>query len=62
MVEPKTTADGADEYEQKWNEYVEQLYKLGHSLPDDELEDFLETVDELKEYIEVAAENTYQDE
>lgn len=59
MVEPKSTADDAEEYEQRWNEHIKQLYKLGHSLPDDEVEDFLDAVEDVKEFVPLAAEHTF---
>jgi len=52
-------ADNAEEFKEKWQSHINQLYKLGHSLPEEDIEDFMDEVEDVEEYIEQAAENTF---
>lgn len=59
MVEPKTTADNAEEFKNAWDGHINQLYKLGQSIPDEELEDFMEAVENVEDFVDVAADHTF---
>lgn len=61
MVEPKTTADNAEEFKHHWNGYINQLYKIGHSLPEEDVEEFMDAVETVEDFVDKAAEHTYED-
>lgn len=51
-----------EKFERAWNEQFSELRLLANSLPDEEALEFLEDVDELEEYLDIAVEHTYEDE
>lgn len=61
MVEPNTTADNAEEFKRAWEGHINQLYKLGQSLPDSELEEFIESVEDVEEFVDKAAYHTFDE-
>jgi len=57
-----TTADDAQEFKEKWGGHINQIYKLGHSLPEEDVEEFMQTVEQIEEYLDLAAEHTFDEE
>jgi hypothetical protein len=54
-------ADNREEFEERWNEYIEGLSILWNSLPREELQRLEDAQDELKELVEIAAEEAEED-
>lgn len=54
-------ADSKEEFKDAWQSHINQIYKLGHSLPEDELDDFMDEVADVEDYIEQAAEHTFDE-
>lgn len=54
-------ADDEEEFRESWQSHINQLYKLGHSLPDDEVDGFIDEVEDVEEYIEKAAEQSFEE-
>lgn len=55
-----TTTD-AEKFESRWNEHIGELRKLGFSLPPEKIEELRNTVGDLEDLVEVAAENVGED-
>lgn len=60
MVQRKRTADNADEFEEAWNDHIKTLYALQNSLPEEDLQDFEKTVEELEKFVEKASEHSFK--
>lgn len=51
------TTDDEELFESRWNEHIEELRKIGLSLPAEHIPKLNETIDDLEELVEVAADN-----
>lgn len=52
-----TTTDDLELFESRWNEHIDELRKLGMSLPAEDIPELNEKIEELEDLVEVAAEN-----
>jgi len=54
-----TQADTKEKFIKAWKDHINELHKIGHSLPKEESDEFMETIEEVEEYVKRAAEYTY---
>lgn len=47
--------DDPDEFEARWKAHVDDLPRLHHTLPEEEVERLVDAIDELNELVEIAA-------
>lgn len=50
-----TTTDDPELYESRWNSHINELHKIGMSLPPEKISELNETIDDLEALVEVAA-------
>lgn len=55
-----TTAQSKEDFISKWMHFINELYKIGKTLPDEEVEPFLELIETLEEYVHIAANYHYE--
>jgi len=51
-----TTTDDPELYESRWNNHINELHKIGMSLPPEKISELNETIDDLEALVGVAAE------
>lgn len=56
-MKPKTTADDVEEFKRRWNSHVDDIQRLGMSLPPEKISEMREVQEDLRELVEAAAEN-----
>lgn len=56
------TTEDAELFEERWNEHIKELNKIGFSLPPEKISELRETISDLEELVEIAAEDVGDDE
>lgn len=52
-----TRTTDPERFRDRWNEHVDELSRLWHTLPDEKVSELKEAQDELRELVDAAAEN-----
>lgn len=55
------TTDDSELFESRWNEHISELQKIGLSLPPGKISELRDTIGNLEDLVEVAAENMDND-